>query len=127
VKEAASTQARVDGEDDLFNQKWRRVDCLRRFNEAVVLILREIAQPRVVFVEELHSRDRIRGRKTARDAPVEEGLQDCQVLVDSGVSHSLGASQFHIFDQRGRDFGEQRTRLDVCLSHGKRRLDVRVV
>jgi hypothetical protein len=53
VKETASAQARVHGEDDLFGQKWRRLDRLRRLDESVVLILRKITQPRVVFVEEL--------------------------------------------------------------------------
>ena len=62
VKEAAPTQARVHGEDDLFSQEWRRLDSFRCFDEPVVFILREIAQPRVVFVEELHPTNRIRGR-----------------------------------------------------------------
>ena len=43
------------------------------------------------------------------------------------VSHILGASQFDVFDERGRNLREQRARLDVCFPHGERGLDIRVV
>src|SRR6266849_7521286 len=98
VEEAAAAQACVHGEDDLFGQQWRRLDCLRRLNKAAVLILSEIAQPGVVFVEELYPTNRIRCGQAARHAPVEERLQDREIFVDGSVSHILGASQFDIFD-----------------------------
>ena len=91
-----------------------------------VLILGEIAESRVVFVEELHATDRIRCGQIACHAPVEERLQDREILVDGGVSDILGAPQFDVFDQRGRNLREQRARLDVRFPHGKRGLDIRV-
>src|SRR5712691_3924289 len=103
VEEAAAAQACVHGEDDLFGQQWRRLDCLRRLNEAAVLLLSEIAQPGVVFVEKLDATHGIGRREVARHAPVEERLQNREVLVDSAVSHLLGALQFHVLNVGGRD------------------------
>ncbi len=90
-------------QDDFLGEERRRFDLLRRLQEPAVLVLGEISQSRVVFVEELHATDGIRSGQITRHAPIEECLQDREILVDGRVSDFLGAPQFDVFNQRGRN------------------------
>ena len=45
MKKAASSQARVHGQDDLLREEWRCVDRFRCLDETRVLLFRELPKP----------------------------------------------------------------------------------
>ena len=61
-----------------------------------MLVRGEISESRLVAVEELHATDGIRCGQVACHAPVEERLQDREILVDGGVSDFLSSPQFDV-------------------------------
>ena len=87
----------------------------------------EISESRLVAVEELHATDGIRCGQVACHAPVEERLQDREILVDGGVSDFQSSPQFDVFNQCRRDLRQERARLDIRFPYGERRLDIRMM
>jgi len=78
-------------------------------------------------MKQLHAADRIRDGELMPDAPVEECLQDRQVLVRRAARHLLRAFQFEFLDLLGCDLREMGLRSEVLFPKGKRRIDVAVV
>ena len=127
LEQAAPAQACVHRQDDLFGEERRRFDFLRLLQEAAVLVRGEISESRLVAVEELHATDGIRCGQVACHAPVEERLQDREILVDGGVSDFQSSPQFDVFNQCRRDLRQERARLDIRFPYGERRLDIRMM
>ena len=67
VEEAAAAQARVDRQDDLLLEVGRRLDQACHLEETVVLLAAQVAKPRIVVVEQLHSAYGIGCREVTRD------------------------------------------------------------
>ena len=110
VEQAAASQARVRRQHDLLFQIGRRRDRASGVQQAVVLLARQIPKPRVVLMEQLHAAHGIGTASRSADAPVEERLQDRQILVDRAARDLLCALQLERLRPGWRDLRQRRLR-----------------